>query len=280
MTTHTPTMSPEAAQAVWNHLLPQIQTSRQVTRLLIQNVPADTFEWRPLPQGESLGEVLWYLTSVFHVFLEGVCEGRFAELPSAPEPANAASFLAWDDAHFGVTLQKLAQLSGEQLLKPVTFAGITLSGLDFVSSFLANVANHVGQVTTLMAMVHSTAITTTPPATAKGSADHELTDEELSTVAGGGVVTAVASGPTYNPNPNNILITAKYNTPSPIRQQTQAGLGSLLGDGGGGYGAVGAVGGIAMIAGIWGSGVATLMAGGAAGGYTAGAAVLMFLSRF
>ena len=45
-------------------------------------------------------------------------------------------------------------------------------------------------------------------------------------------------------------------------------------------GAVGAVGGIAMIAGIWGSGVATLMAGGAAGGYTAGAAVLMFLSRF
>lgn len=284
MTAVTPTLSTEAAQAVWNHLLPQVQSTRVVTRLLVQNFPADLYGTQARPEGETFGDILWYLTSVFHVFLDGVCEGKFAELPAQPQPANAETFLAWDDAHFSLTLQKLAQLSGDQLLKPVTFAGLTQSTLDFVSSFLMNVAQHVGQLTALLSVAKKTA-PTLPPAARKDP--NELSDEELGTVAGGAVVSAVADRPQASAgNPHGILITAKYNQPSPIMVQTQAGLGSLLGDGGGGLGAVGSVGGIAVIAGIWGSGIASLISAGSAaamGGtaaYSVGAALLMFASRF
>jgi hypothetical protein len=89
---------------------------------------------------------------------------------------------------------------------------------------------------------------------------------------------------TTSTTPNGILITGTYGTPSPIvqTQLTQAGLGSLLGDGGGGYGAVGAVGGVAAIAGIFGSAFSSaLFLNSAMGtGLTVGAVLLNVLARF
>lgn len=262
-------LTPEAAQTIWTYLLPQVQGAHQVSRLLIQKFPADMLDVRPRSEGESFGDMLWYLSSVFHVFLDGVCEGHFAPLPAAPQPATTDSFLAWDDEHFSLTLQKLSQLTGEQLLAPVTFAGLTQLALDFVSSFLVNVSQHVGQLGAYLSMVLPTVpATTTAEASASGSApaQAELSDEELSQVAGGAnyILPPSSSSGSYLPAyTGNIKTNVHYNTASPIMVQTQAGLGSLLGNGAGGYGAFGAVGGAALVGAMLGIEAGMVAFGGA-----------------
>jgi len=182
------TPTPDAAQSAWAHLLPQIEASRQMTRLMIQGFPAQHLETRPVPHGGSFADMLWYLSSVYHVFLDGVCEGRFEELPAMPEARSTASFLAWDDERFGPTLEKLKRLSGEDLLKPVTFAGVTQSALDFLSAFLGNVHHHVGQLVAYLSVALPEQAVSQP---ATASEDGELTDEQLAAVAGGVQVTFV-----------------------------------------------------------------------------------------
>jgi DinB family len=277
--TSTAALTPESAEAVWSYLLPQVQASRQVTRLMIQNFPANKLDARPLPQGETLGDMVWYLASVFHVFLEGVCEGEFAPMPAAPQPASTAAYLTWDEERFNVTLQKLALLSGEQLLRPVTFAGVTQTALGFVSSFLAHVSQQVGQLSAYLSMV-------TPVASPAADDSAELSEDELSSVAGGNMYIlppSSSSGSYAAPYTGNIQVTANYNAPSPIMVQTQAGLGSLLGSGGGGIGAVGAVGGAALIAGMLGINAASIAIAGGTAGLIAGKTaitVAFILSRF
>lgn len=225
------TLTPDTAQSAWAHLLPQIESSRQMTRLLIQGFPAEHLDARPVPHGGTFADMLWYLSSVYHVFLDGVCEGQFEELPAMPEARSTASFLAWDDEHFGATLDKLRRLGGDELLKPVTFAGQTQSALDFLSAFLGNVHHHVGQLLAYLSVVLPEPAVS-PPATA--SEDGELTDEQLAAVAGGVQVTFVQHSQTAQ----------QLGWIAP--PQTFATLGALLGDGGGGVGAAGLLGGLGL----------------------------------
>lgn len=268
--------TPDIASSTWTYLLPQIEASRQVTRLLIQNFPADKLDVRPVAHGDTFADMLWYLASVYHVFLDGVCEGQFQDLPAMPEAKTTASFLAWDDERFGATLEKLKALSGEDLRKPVTFAGLTQSALDFISSFQGNVYQHVGQLLAFLSVVMPEQAVASP--LAPEGVVNELSDDELSAVAGG--VTTTTG--TYN----GIQVTGNYVNataqqmgwlPAP---QVQAGLGALLGSPGAGYGAVGLSGAAGVLLAIFGVGVANnaaaLMAANLAG-VTAARAIGMAL---
>lgn len=266
-------LTTDQAQTVLGFLLPQIESSRKLVRLAVAQLADDKLALKPVAEGESLGDLAWYITSACSVFLNGLADGRFPPPPAKPQPETVQAFLDWDEAQYPVALQRLANLDGEALQRPISLGHLTLPVVEFLPVFLSNIAQHLGM---LMAWMAQNAATRAATPTL---GQDELSDDELAAVAGGTTQYVQLASPSNTVNPN-IQITAHYNAPSPIRIQTQAGLGALLGDGGGGLGAVGAVGGIAMIAGIWGSGVATLMAGGAAGGYTAGAAILMFLSRF
>lgn len=268
--------TPDIARSTWTYLLPQIEASRQLTRLLIQNFPADKLDVRPVAHGDTFADMLWYLASVYHVFLDGVCEGQFQDLPAMPEAKTTASFLAWDDERFGATLEKLRALSGEDLLKPVTFAGLTQSTLEFMSSFQGNVYQHVGQLVAFLSVVMPDQAVASP--LVPDRVVDELSDDELGAVAGG--VTTTTS------NYNGIQVTGTYHTATAQQlgwlppPQVQAGLGALLGSQASGYGAVGMSGAAGVLLTIFGVGVASnaaaLMGAGIAG-MTAARAVGMAL---
>ena len=217
----------ETALAAWTYLLPQIEASRQMTRLLIQNFPADKLDVRPVPHGGTFADMLWYLASVHHVFLDGVCEGQFQDLPAMPAARTTSSFLAWDEERFDATLEKLKALSGEELLKPVSFAGLTQSTLDFISTFQGNVYQHVGQLVAFLSVVLPGQAVASP--LMPEGFTNELSEDELSTVAGG---VSTTTG-----NYNGIQVTGTYHTATAQQlgwfppPQVQAGLGSLFGNG-------------------------------------------------
>jgi len=247
------TLSPEQARTLFDHLLPSIVQSRALTRELIRTVPDSKLDFLPIAGGETLSDLMWYLASSYDVFLNALCDAKFPELPAMPQPASVQAFLDWDDSRFEQSVQKAKALSNEDLLRPLTFGPFTQPAVEFMTVFLGNVGSHTGQLLAWLALaVQNTEVGVATQLDQK-RADGELSDEELAGVAGGTAqsLNTVVSGPGIAP-PSGPIITHNYNANpaihgNPVVQQTQAGLGSLLGDGGGGIGAVGVVGGQATL---------------------------------
>ena len=195
-------LSIEQARVARDFLLPHIEASRQIAHAVIAQIPPDVLAIRPVAEGESIGDMAWALASGFDVMLTGLCEGQFPTLPGKPEAGTGASFVAWDKGSFADKLQRAAALSGEDLLRPLSFAHITQPAVHFLPMFLANVSQQMG-VLSVWLQLHM-------PIPAP---DGELSDADLAVVAGG---TGTASTHfTFNPWFQNMNIT------NPLVQQFQ-----------------------------------------------------------
>ena len=166
--------SAQQASVARDFLLPHIEANRHMVHQLIAQIPDDVLAIRPVAEGERIGDMAWALASGFEVMLTGLCEGQFPELPGMPQAGTGASFVAWDQSSFADKLQRVAKLSGEDLLRPLSFAHITQPAVHFLPIFLANVSQHLG-VMSVWLQLH-----TPIPAP-----DGELSDADLAAVAGG-----------------------------------------------------------------------------------------------
>ena len=224
------TLSPEQARTLFDHLLPNIVQGRTLTRELIRKVPESKLDFQPIADGETLSDLMWYLSSAYDVFLNALCDAKFPDLPAKPQPASVQAFLDWDDTRFEQTLEKAKALSNEDLLRPMTFGLFTQSAVEFMTVFLGNVASHTGQLMSWLALVAQerggiVAETAT-------TEDGELSDDELSAVAGGNVTYIQDNGTAPGPNINVNMVTTSQTAqqmgwfgPPPT---TQAGMGSFV----------------------------------------------------
>jgi hypothetical protein len=168
------TLTIEHARVARDFLLPHIEASRQMAHAAIAQIPTEVLAIRPVAEGENIGDMAWTLASGFDVMLTGLCEGQFPVLPGMPEAGTAASFVAWDQGSFGDKLQRVSALSGEDLLRPLSFAHITQPAVNFLPLFLANVSQCLGVLSAWLRL-HM-------PGPAP---DGELSDADLAAVAGG-----------------------------------------------------------------------------------------------
>jgi uncharacterized damage-inducible protein DinB len=181
----TSTVSPEQACSLRDFFLPAIESSHRINRLLIQSVPADKLEFKPDPGSFALSDILWSLVATEHFFLTGICDARFPPPPSKPEAIGIPELLAWDDAHFPHDFQRLALLSGEELLHPVEFLGTTTTALELLHSQMGNLSQHRGQIAIYLQL----AGVSRGEVPAEGAAADELSEADLKAVAGGVTVT-------------------------------------------------------------------------------------------
>lgn len=216
------TLRTDNASLVRDYLLPQVEASHRMVRQVVENFPPARMNHPIHPGGETLGDLLWYLVSTFDVTLGAISLGAFAELPSKPEPASPAAFLAWDDARFAQQLQTLTTLDAEALMRPLSLGPFTQPALDYLVALMNNVAHHLGVLTLGLQQVPAA-----PPPEA--AATGELTDEQLMAVAGGTTTTT-----SYY---NGMKITGTYHSATAQElgwlapPATQASLVSLFGNG-------------------------------------------------
>lgn len=215
-------LSPDTVSLVRDYLLPQVEASHRMVRQVVENFPSARMHHSVHPGGETLGDLLWYLVSAFHVTLDAVQQGAFGEVPAKPEPASPAAFLAWDEARFAQKLQTLTTLDASTLLQPLALGPFTQPAVDYLMALLNNVAHHLGVLTLGLQQVPAA-----PPPEA--ALPDELTDEQLMAVAGGNTTTT-----SYY---NGIKITGTYHTATAQEMgwiappATQASLISLFGNG-------------------------------------------------
>jgi len=105
--------------------LPAVKNESQLTRKVIEAVPADKAEYRPDPVSKSAVELVKHIAAADIRFADTVITGQFntgAVLP--PEPKTPAEIADWYSENYAQRLEALSKLTSEQLMKMVNFRGM------------------------------------------------------------------------------------------------------------------------------------------------------------
>ena len=105
--------------------LPALKNETQLTKKVIEAVPADKADYRPDPVSKTANELLRHIAASDVRFADTVINGKFetgAVLP--PELKTPAEIAAWYEKSMAERIEALSKLSSEQLMKVVDFRGM------------------------------------------------------------------------------------------------------------------------------------------------------------
>jgi uncharacterized damage-inducible protein DinB len=105
--------------------LPALKNESQLTKKVIEAVPADRADHRPDPVSKSAIELVRHIAAADIRFADTVITGQFntgAVLP--PEVKTPAEIATWYGQSYAERLDALTKLTSEQLMKTVDFRGM------------------------------------------------------------------------------------------------------------------------------------------------------------
>jgi uncharacterized damage-inducible protein DinB len=105
--------------------LPALKNESQLTKKVMEAVPADKADHRPDPVSKTAMELLRHIAAADVRFADTVINGKFET--SAVLPADLktpADIAAWYEKTYAEKLDALTKLTGEQLTKMVDFRGM------------------------------------------------------------------------------------------------------------------------------------------------------------
>ena len=103
--------------------LPMLKRESQVTKQVMEAVPADKSGHRPDPISKSALELVRHIAASDVRFLQTVINGQFSTAAVLPESAKTpAEVVAWYEKQYATDLEALAKLTGEQLTKTRGFS--------------------------------------------------------------------------------------------------------------------------------------------------------------
>lgn len=146
--------SPEVATFMLQTIsLPSLKGENATTLNVIRAIPLDKGDYRPEPIAKTALELAWHMAVAEHRFLEAVATGsfNFDPLPRPDSARNSADVADWYAKTFEADFQRLAALSGEQLVKIVDFRGMfQLPAIAYVQFNLHHIIHHRGQLSTYL----------------------------------------------------------------------------------------------------------------------------------
>ena len=145
----SPQFTPDQAKFIRDAAIPTLKIEHQTTKRVIEAIPLDKGEYRPDAICRSALELAWHIVAAEKRFLGGISAGAFDITPiQRPDSIkNSASIAAWFDESFDASLQRLQELSGEQLAKFIDFRGMfQLPAVAFIQLALNHTIHNRGQL--------------------------------------------------------------------------------------------------------------------------------------
>jgi uncharacterized damage-inducible protein DinB len=149
----TPQITPEQAKFILSLTLPALQAEHQITKRVIEAIPATKGDYRPDPASKTALELAWHIVAAEKRFLGGVCAGAFDFSPiNRPETIrDSAGIAAWFDETFAGILNQLQNLSGEQLVRTLDFRGmLQFPAVGYLQIAMNHSIHHRGQLSTYL----------------------------------------------------------------------------------------------------------------------------------
>lgn len=184
-------LTPEAAVHIRDFFLKHILLEHGVTRAVIQMVP-DSHLNAQTPVG-TLSDLMWHLVQLEHHALTSICDGQLAPPPARTEESGAGAVLAWDAERFPETIERLRQVSGDDLLRTIEVFGGNEPAVDCLPMYLSAVLQSRAQIAMRLGELGVFEKLTLAAAAGAGSGDlaaredSEMSDAELEQVSGGGL---------------------------------------------------------------------------------------------
>jgi uncharacterized damage-inducible protein DinB len=147
------TMQPEQGSFLLQFLLPALHNEHRTTRTVIEAIPSDKGGYRPDPAAKSAVELAWHIVAADQRFLTGVAGGAFDFNPihQPPTVQTSLGIAEWYTESFAKNVERLAEMTGEQLVKTVDFRGIfQLPAVAFLEVAIRHAVHHRGQLSTYL----------------------------------------------------------------------------------------------------------------------------------
>lgn len=129
--------------------LPTLNGEHPVTKRVIGAIPADKVDYRPDTIAKTAIELAWHIVTAENRFLEAVITGSF-DLTPVPRPDSvrtADDVNRWYSERWAKNVERLRQLSGDQLVKRIDFRGLfQFPAVVYVQVALNHSIHHRGQL--------------------------------------------------------------------------------------------------------------------------------------
>jgi uncharacterized damage-inducible protein DinB len=140
----------QAVAVVREAWVPVYVNEHPLTKSVIASIPIEKADYKPADVARSAIELAWHIVSAEHRFLHAVAAGAF-DYATSPAPKTPADIVSWYSSAFAADLERLKNLSGDQLLTPIDFRGLfTLPAYAFLQSGLCHTVHHRGQLSTYL----------------------------------------------------------------------------------------------------------------------------------
>jgi uncharacterized damage-inducible protein DinB len=129
--------------------LPSLQKEHVITKKIIEAIPLDKGDYRPDQVSKSALELAWHIAASEMRFMATIPAGKFDTTPRplSDSVRNSADLVNWYTENFGTHIEKLMQLSNDQLVKVVDFRGLfQLPAVMYLGFLLNHSIHHRGQL--------------------------------------------------------------------------------------------------------------------------------------
>lgn len=117
-------LTPEFALAYRDMMLAGVAREAECTKKVITAIPDEKSDYRPDPSARTAKELAWHLANSDIQFLDGIADLNFSMENPEHKPESSAETAAWYEEQIRRGIERVAQMSAEQLLTPVNFFGV------------------------------------------------------------------------------------------------------------------------------------------------------------
>jgi len=142
-------MTPEQALFLRDFLLQGIEGEFATTKRVLAAVPDERSDYRPDPKSRTARELAWHIVNAEVVFFNGIARGSFESSDQEPPnpTANTAELIAYYETGFKTGLEKVKQLTGEQLAATISFFGVfNFPAVQYLTFLADHTIHHRGQL--------------------------------------------------------------------------------------------------------------------------------------
>ncbi|MGA8645583.1 MAG: DinB family protein [Candidatus Sulfotelmatobacter sp.] len=144
-------LTPEFAQGYCAMTLDGILREAEITKKVIAAVPDAASSYKHDPNGRTAKELAWHLANTDVQFLNGIADLKFNMANPEHKPQTSAEVIAWYDQNLKRGVARVAAMTPEQLMTPVSFAGVFNLPAVLYLGFLNNHSiHHRGELATYL----------------------------------------------------------------------------------------------------------------------------------
>jgi uncharacterized damage-inducible protein DinB len=147
-------VSAEFATAFRDYMLKTMAQEKETSKRVFAAIPDARSDYRPDPKSRSAWELAWHVALEDVVLLEQLSERKFA-LPDHrydhEAPKNVAELVDWYERRITRAMEKVRNMSADELLGPVDFLGmLKLPNFMYLTIIAHHSVHHRGQISTYL----------------------------------------------------------------------------------------------------------------------------------